>query len=182
MPAPEDVVGSIAMIASETAAEISRSIQFGSRRDASQRNWLDKNMRRLQNQASQARQRLAGGIEQSDRGAVTVADKDGFLNAELLDDGTQDFGLGMEISDGPWQRRRTGSAVTGSGIDQRPAAGRLRQLLWEVTPQRDAAQAFMEKDQRGRSWLPRFDPDVFELAVADAKKRVGHCSLFACCR
>src|SRR5579885_454946 len=143
-PAPEDAV-SVGVMAGKLLAKARRPVAARHRGDAFDRALLDMDMGRLEDEARDLPGMARGG-DQSDGGAVAVAEQMGGAYPERRHDGGQQVGLPMKVVGPKAGGRRVGAPMTGTGPGDDLPARRSRKPPGEISPGREGAQGFMEQE------------------------------------
>src|SRR5258707_894361 len=128
-------------------------------------------MRRLEDEAADGPAPRAS-MDEGDRGAIAVADEDGIGDGERVAQGRQRLQrLDMHVVDAARLGERVRLSIAEARIDQRGAAGRLREARGKVAPLRQRAEPLMEQDKRRRCGGACGDQLVFEAVALDRDER-----------
>ena len=163
VPALEGVVD-VGMPARKPRPQIAGLIGFARLLDRGDAHVLGEEMWRHQHQAADAMILMAAGIDRRDGRAVAVTDQKPALETDRIEQARQRLArLVVHIGERPRQLHRRRLAVAGTRIGEHAATGRFLQAIGEITPQTDAAQTFMQHDDRRRRIRPRANHAVFEI-------------------
>lgn len=164
------------MVALESCSEVSVLILLGQVPDRAHSKLFDDNVRRFDDHCAHRRARAPPGVNQRDRGAVAVAKQDCVPDFKLF----QNFGkhgerLLVHVGDGTRPRYARGSTVTSPREADGAKAGGLRELLGKVFPEIDAADPFVEEDERRALRVGRPKTLAFEhRAIIQLAKELLH--------
>lgn len=157
-PFPEETLGVMAVVALEPLPH-ARMIGCDGCANAGAGDGFDEDMGGFGDDAVNVVAGL-GGVEESDRAAVGVADENRRGDVVLAEDLAEHIGFAMEVVEAPGggEGRRLSMAL--AVIEQAAAAGSLAEAGGKIAPQGDATQPMVEKDEGGGRACPW---DVFHV-------------------
>ncbi len=159
------------MVPGEALFQARRLVIRRDPRDPLDGDGLHEDVRGLEDERADGR-RMGAGVDECDRRAVAVTEKDRVLELEMLEDGREHLeGLLVHVADRPLPAQGVGAAVTRPAVDESAAAGRGCQAIGKIPPHRDAAKALVQENDRGRVTGTRPDPAVFQAPPEDLEAR-----------
>ena len=127
----------------------------------------------MRREEGQAADRVPGGVDERDRGAVAVADEERLGRVDLCEQHGQDVErLLVEEGRGARGARRVRVAVAEAREGEHAPAGGLVQVAREATPQPDRAEPFVQEHERaaraspGRSATSTWSPSTVAMAAS----------------
>src|ERR1035441_10611895 len=103
-------------------------------------------------------------MDECDRRAVAVSEKDDLVELEMLEHGGEHFQrFVVHVADRPHSAQGVGSAVAYPAVNESAAAGRGGQALGKIPPHPETSKALVQEHDRWRVAGTRPDPAVFQL-------------------
>ncbi|VXC49923.1 hypothetical protein PSEUDO9AG_40048 [Pseudomonas sp. 9Ag] len=147
-PAAKGTVKVFTVIGAQPFAKVATGIGVDGAAHTFDAGLLDIDVRREDNHTTHTRI-PAGGVGQRNRRAVAVTEQHHLTERQAVQHAPKLIGAGhAEVIERTWQPNRAGAAITLPAINQHRRAAVFSQLRWEVLPQLEAAEPFMQQDER----------------------------------
>jgi len=170
VPSPERA-GRVTMMAGEFFGHVGGFEFHFSFGDACDAEVFDEDMRREQDEAAELV--MDGGVDEGDGTSVAVADEDWAFDFELREKIRQGIDrLVVHVGDGTRLGERIGVAVAVAGVDGDGTSGGGSDAGREIFPERDGAEAFVEKDEFGRVGVACGDAMDFDGAALHGESQM----------